>query len=60
MPRPNKIEIFVDENRMSPRWKKGCENLVKKESVRGRGSVSGVRKGDGESYRKDDRDGESK
>lgn len=24
MPRPNKIEIFVDENRMSPRWKKGC------------------------------------
>lgn len=24
MPRPNKIEIFVDENRMSSRWKKGC------------------------------------
>jgi len=23
MPRRNKIEIFVDENRMSPRWKKG-------------------------------------
>lgn len=23
MPRPNKIEIFVDENRMSPKWKKG-------------------------------------
>jgi len=24
MPRPNKIEIFADENRMSPRWEKGC------------------------------------
>lgn len=30
MPRPNKIEIFVDENRMSPRWKKGQETRRKK------------------------------
>lgn len=35
MPRRNKIEIFVDENRMSPRWKKGAdEKLVERESAR--------------------------
>lgn len=34
MPRRNKIEIFVDENRMSPRWKKGAdEGLVERESA---------------------------
>lgn len=29
MPRRNKIEIFVDENRMSPRWKKGANEEEK-------------------------------
>lgn len=34
MPRRNKIEIFVDENRMSPRWKKGRIRKRKREGWR--------------------------
>lgn len=40
MPRRNKIEIFVDENRMSPRWKKG---RMRRRKRGGRRSVLRVR-----------------
>lgn len=45
MPRRNKIEIFVDENRMSPRWKKGrTRSSVEKESAGEGGMYRGLRK----------------
>lgn len=45
MPRRNKIEIFVDENRMSPRWKKGRTiSSVEKESAGEDEMYRGLRK----------------
>lgn len=46
MPRRNKIEIFVDENRMSPRWKKGqMRGSLKEKAQR---NVSRIRQRKGE------------
>jgi len=43
MPRPNKIEIFADENRMSPRWEKGPARRKRKREMKyiGKGGGGG-------------------